>query len=120
LSYWFVVSSMAQFQLQELAMSHMIMKRWSRNTQSVQRQATGRTAGVRVLARDINCSLLHSVLKGSGDYPASYTIGTGSSFPEGKSGRGLKLATHLHLGLRSRMVELYLHSPIRLYGVARN
>jgi hypothetical protein len=30
---------------------------------------------------------------------------------------GVKLTTHLHLVPRSRMVELYLHSPICLHGV---
>jgi hypothetical protein len=28
---------------------------------------------------------------------ASYSVGTGSSFPRGKSGRGVKLTTHLQL-----------------------
>jgi hypothetical protein len=31
---------------------------------------------------------------------------------------GMKLTTHLHLVPRSRMVDLYLHSPWRLHGVA--
>jgi hypothetical protein len=34
--------------------------------------------------------------------------------------RGVKIITHLHLVLRSRMVELYLHSPIYLYGTVLN
>jgi hypothetical protein len=34
-----------------------------------------------------------------------------------KSGWGVKLTTHLHLAPRSKMVKLYLHSPIRLHGV---
>jgi hypothetical protein len=38
-------------------------------------------------------------------------------FPREISGRGVKLTTHLHLVPRLRMVELYLHSPIRLYGM---
>jgi hypothetical protein len=29
----------------------------------------------------------------------------------------VKLTTHLYLELKSRMVELYLHSPIYLHGV---
>jgi hypothetical protein len=33
---------------------------------------------------------------------------------------GMKLTTHLHLVPRSRMVELYLHSPICLHGVVLN
>jgi hypothetical protein len=41
-------------------------------------------------------------------------MATGGSFPwEGS----VKLTTHLHLLPRSRKVELYLHSPIRLHGI---
>jgi hypothetical protein len=32
----------------------------------------------------------------------------------------VKLTTHLHLMPRSRMVELYLHSPIWLHGIVHN
>jgi hypothetical protein len=38
----------------------------------------------------------------------------------GQSGRRVKLIIHLHLVPRSRMVELYLHSPTCLNGVALN
>jgi hypothetical protein len=38
-------------------------------------------------------------------------------FPWGESDRGLKLTAHLHLVPRSKCVELYLHSPIRLHGL---
>jgi hypothetical protein len=38
----------------------------------------------------------------------------------GVSGRGVKLTTHLHIVLKSRMVELNLHFPIRLHGVVLN
>jgi hypothetical protein len=41
-------------------------------------------------------------------------------FPRGWSRQGVKLTTHLHLVLRSRMVELYLQSPIHLHGVVLN
>jgi hypothetical protein len=41
-------------------------------------------------------------------------------FPRGKSGRRLKLITHRHLVQRSRMVELYIHSPIRFHCVVLN
>jgi hypothetical protein len=34
--------------------------------------------------------------------------------------RDVKLSTHLHLILRLRMVELYLHSHIRIHGVMLN
>jgi hypothetical protein len=35
-------------------------------------------------------------------------------FPRNKEAGGMKLTTHLHLVPRSRMVELYLHSPMCL------
>jgi hypothetical protein len=41
-------------------------------------------------------------------------LGTGLSIP------GVKLTTHLHLVLRARMVELCLHSPIRLHDMVLN
>jgi hypothetical protein len=41
-------------------------------------------------------------------------MGTGGCLP------GVKLTTHLHLAPRSRMVELYLHSPIHLHDVVLN
>jgi hypothetical protein len=33
---------------------------------------------------------------------------------------GVKLTTHLHLASMSRMIEIYIHSPIRLHGVVFN
>jgi hypothetical protein len=41
-------------------------------------------------------------------------------FRRGKSGRGMKLTIHLNLTSRSRMAELYIHSPMRLLGVNLN
>jgi hypothetical protein len=41
-------------------------------------------------------------------------------YPRGYSGRGMKLTTDLHLVPRSRMVELYLYSPICLHGIVLN
>jgi hypothetical protein len=46
--------------------------------QSVQRWATGRTAGVRFLAGARDFSLLHRIQTGSGAHPAFYQIGTGA------------------------------------------
>jgi hypothetical protein len=43
------------------------------------------------------------VRTGSGAHPASYPMGTRGLFPWGYSGRGVKMATHLHLVPRSRM-----------------
>jgi hypothetical protein len=37
-------------------------------------------------------------------------------FPREQSGRSVKLTTHLHLVPRSRMVAVYLHSPVCLHG----
>jgi hypothetical protein len=44
-------------------------------------------------------------------------MGTGGSFLEGKAAGGVKLIAQLHLVPRSRMLELYFYSPIRLPGV---
>jgi hypothetical protein len=57
-------------------------------------------------------SVLHSAQTGPGTHPASSPMATG--------GRGVKLTTHHHLEPRSRIVELYLHSPVRLHGVVHN
>jgi len=46
-----------------------------------------------------------------GVHPVSYTMGTGS-FPGVKSGRGVALTTHPHLGQEVKeKVDLYLYSP---------
>jgi hypothetical protein len=37
-----------------------------------------------------------------------------------KSGRGVKLTTHLHLVTRLRMVGLYLHSTVQVHNVMLN
>jgi hypothetical protein len=52
--------------------------------------------------------------------PASYTTATLGSLPGCKKSWGVKLTTHLHPLPRSRMVELYLHSPISLHGMMFN
>jgi hypothetical protein len=45
--------------------------------------------------------LLYSAQTGPEIHPASYPIGiSGDDFPRGKSGRGVKLITHLHLVTR--------------------
>jgi hypothetical protein len=38
----------------------------------------------------------------------------------GYTSRSMKLTIHLHLLPRLRMVELYLHSPIRFHGMMLN
>jgi hypothetical protein len=55
-----------------------------------------------------------------GTYPASCTMSTRSCSLRRQSGRGVEPATHLYLVQRLRMVELYLHSPIRLHKVVFN
>jgi hypothetical protein len=50
-----------------------------------------------------NFSLHHHIQNGSGAHPASYPMGTRGSFPGGKSGRYVKLTTHLHLVPKSRI-----------------
>jgi hypothetical protein len=65
------------------------------NISSVGRNSSGGTAQgyglddrssrVRFLAGDGNFSLHHPVQNGSGAHPASYTMGTRGSFPEGKA-----------------------------------
>jgi hypothetical protein len=47
-------------------------------------------------------------------------MGIGGSFPGSKSGRDVKLITHLHPVARSRKLELWLHSPIYLHGIVLN
>jgi hypothetical protein len=64
--------------------------------------------------------LLDSIQTNSGAHPASYPMGTGYSFPGGKSGRDMKLPAHLLLVPRSRKLELNLYSPICLYGIMFN
>jgi hypothetical protein len=63
-------------------------------------------------------SLLHSVQTGYGAYPAFYSMDTGGSFPWVKTPRSE--AYHSHLTSAEIMVELYLHTPIRLHAVVLN
>jgi hypothetical protein len=65
-----------------------------------------------------NFSLHHRIQTGFRAHPASYPLGTGSSFPGGKAAGIVKLTTHLHLVPRPRMHgALYLYSLISLHGV---
>jgi hypothetical protein len=69
--------------------------------------------------RDFYFFLLHSIQTGSGAHSASCLVGTGAH-SLGLKWRRREADTQLHLVLRARMVELYLHSPIRLHGVLIN
>jgi hypothetical protein len=64
-----------------------------------------------------NFSLLASVQSGSGVHPIQWVPGALSA---GIKSQVVKLTTHLHVMPRSRMVELYLHSLIRLHDVVLN
>jgi hypothetical protein len=78
----------------------------------------GLDAGVQLQARVRDFFLLHSIQIDSGAHPASYPIGVRGSFPRGR-GQSVKLTIHVHLVLRSKMMELYLSSPIHLHGIQR-
>jgi hypothetical protein len=41
-------------------------------------------------------------------------------FTRGNSDRGVKLTTNLHLLSRSRVVQMYFHSPLQLHGMVLN
>jgi hypothetical protein len=62
-------------------------------------------------------SLLHYVQTDSGAHPPSYPMGSGGNFP-GVRRQGRQ--ADLGLVPRSRMVELYLHSPLCLHGIVLN
>jgi hypothetical protein len=79
----------------------------------------GWTAGVRFQARG-RFFFLHSVQNGCKVHPVTYPMGNWAKFPEGKVEGGVKLTIHLYLLPRSRMMELYLHSPVRLHGTVLN
>jgi hypothetical protein len=59
--------------------------------------------------------LLHSIQTDSGAHPASYPMGIGGVFPWGVKQPDEKLTNHFHLVRKSRMIELYLLSPICLH-----
>jgi hypothetical protein len=52
--------------------------------------------------------------------PSLLSNGYRRLFPRVWSGRGVKLATHLHLVPRSRKLELYLHSPLCPHSIVLN
>jgi hypothetical protein len=64
----------------------------------------GTLANALIICAVQDFSLPHSVQTGSGAHPISYPMGEAD----------------LHLVPRSRMVELYLHSPICLHGIVLN
>jgi hypothetical protein len=69
---------------------------------------------------DKRFSLLRRFQTGSGAHPTSYPMGRGGLFPPEQSDRGVELTTQPNPVSRPRMVELYLHSSIRLHGVVLN
>jgi hypothetical protein len=52
--------------------------------------------------------------------PTRFQRVPGALSPEVKAAGGVKVTTHFHLVPRSRMVKLYLHSPICLLGIVLN
>jgi hypothetical protein len=65
------------------------------------------------LARVRDFSTLQSIQAACGVYSAFYSIGTSSSFLRDE-------IDNSHLVRRSRMMEIHLHSAIRLYGRVLN
>jgi hypothetical protein len=78
---------------------------------------TSYTAGVRFPADGKRFFSTHS---DPGAHPASYQKRTRGLFRLGVKQPGSEADHSLHLVPISRMVELYLHSPIRLHGVVLN
>jgi hypothetical protein len=56
----------------------------------------------------------HKAQTDSGAQPVSYSVGVVSP---GESGLCVKMTIHFHVVPRIRMVELYIHSPIRPHYV---
>jgi hypothetical protein len=52
--------------------------------------------------------------------PSFLSNGYRGLFPRGERGRGVKLTSHLQLEPRSKNVNLYIQSPIRLHGAVLN
>jgi hypothetical protein len=63
--------------------------------------------------------LFHNIQTGSWGRPSFLSNGYWGRFPWRWSGQGMKLTAHLCL-VKSRMVELCLHSPICLHGIRIN
>jgi hypothetical protein len=62
----------------------------------------------------------HNAQIGFAAHTTFYVMGTRGLFFWNYSNRGAKLTTQLHIVLKIRMVELYLHSPISLHGMVLN
>jgi hypothetical protein len=73
-----------------------------------------------LLVEKRDTSLLHNIPANTGSHPAFSIMGTRGYFLLELSEQGVKLTTHLHPEPRSRIVELYLHSPMYLLGAVLN
>jgi hypothetical protein len=82
-------------------------------------RATGWTAGLRFPLRVSDFSLIRRFQTGSEAHLASSPMGIGAISP-GLRGRSVNLTIPLHLVPRTRIVELYFHSPIHLRGAVLN
>jgi hypothetical protein len=101
-----------QILLLEHSLHLAFRKKYLRIYSSLYRRATGWTAGVRFPEGESDSSLLHSVRfwdplnPVSNEYPGL--------LPRGKIFHASKLATHLHLESKSRVVKLYPISHVTL------
>jgi hypothetical protein len=91
----------------------LIYKRWDSSFGIATTYAVRLPTGARY------SSLLHSVQTVSGAHPASYSIGTGGLSP-GVKRPGREADNSPPSSAESRMVELYLPSPISLHGILLN
>jgi hypothetical protein len=91
----------------------MLTLKEAERAQSVYPMAVGWTPGFD--SRQVKkFSLLHSIQTSHEAHPVSCPMGIGSYFP-GVKRPGCETDHHLQLVPKSRLVELYLHSLIRLY-----
>jgi hypothetical protein len=74
--------------------------------------------GFRIPAGAGNVSLRHRVHTSAGAHSFSYRMGNGGSFPGLKRPERKVDHTPPSSAEAKECVELYLHSPIRLYGAA--
>jgi hypothetical protein len=106
--------SVARFysRIQDYTHIHVPHKHDSALSVSSVSMATGQTAGVRFTAGPKkNVSFFRSTQTGSAADSVSYPLGTRDPFSGNKAARGVKLTTHFHLVLKSRMVDIYITLP---------
>jgi hypothetical protein len=85
--------------------------------ESIQRRATGWTAGVRLPATKITLFFLHKVHTNSGAHPASYTMGIGVSLSPRVKRPGCEAEYSPPLHAEVKNVGDIPPPPIRLHGL---